>query len=69
MQFRLKLASSVCCGSLSFFIIMNEEVVEKLQELVKHITETGEWVLDSKDLKVNVLLVKVIAFLTYFFSR
>lgn len=31
---------------------MDEEVIEKLSALVKHITETGEWTLDSNDLKV-----------------
>ncbi|KAI8067219.1 hypothetical protein BDF21DRAFT_426066 [Thamnidium elegans] len=30
---------------------MNVETIEKLHNLVKHITETGEWVLDPTDLK------------------
>lgn len=38
---------------------MNVETIEKLHALVKHITETGEWILDPTDLKVinNTLLL------------
>jgi hypothetical protein len=49
------------CGTFIPFslvsIIMNPEVADKLGELVKRMTETGEWVLDPKDLKVNDRLV------------
>lgn len=41
---------------------MNPEVTEKLQELVEHITETGEWVLDQNELKVNTLLISSLTF-------
>lgn len=36
---------------------MNAEVVEALATLVKHITETGEWILNANDLKVMKPLV------------
>jgi hypothetical protein len=33
---------------------MNIEVTESLGHLVKEITETGEWILDSQKLKVKL---------------
>lgn len=44
------------CGSfyVPFCLSMDSsQIIDKLSELIKRITETGDWVLDPDDLKVR----------------
>lgn len=37
----------------SLLFNMDSQIADKLSELIKRITETGEWVLDPENLKVS----------------